>query len=113
MREPSMSAVSTAEVTYAARDSDFGGFAIKHGDHMALLNGQLFDTQKNQEKLLKKLAKEDTFQNAEFINIYYGEDVKESDAEKTLKLFTAACPKAEITMLAGGQPVYYYMISAE
>ena len=108
-----MSGVSTAEVTYAARDSDFGGFAIKHGDHMALLTGQLFDTQKNQEKLLKKLAKEDTFQNAEFINIYYGEDVKESDAEKTLKLFTAACPKAEITMLAGGQPVYYYMISAE
>ena len=108
-----MSGVSTAEVTYAARDSDFGGLAIKHGDHMALLNGQLFDTQKNQEKLLKKLAKEDTFQNAEFINIYYGEDVKESDAEKTLKLFTAACPKAEITMLAGGQPVYYYMISAE
>ncbi|MCI8474244.1 MAG: DAK2 domain-containing protein, partial [Oscillospiraceae bacterium] len=108
-----MSGVSTAEVTYAARDSDFGGFAIKHGDHMALLNGQLFDTQKNQEKLLKKLAKEPTFQNAEFINIYYGEDVKESDAEKTLKLFTAACPGAEITLLAGGQPVYYYMISAE
>ncbi|MCI9264777.1 MAG: DAK2 domain-containing protein [Oscillospiraceae bacterium] len=108
-----MSGVSTAEVTYAARDSDFGGFAIKHGDHMALLNGQLFDTQKNQEKLLKKLCKEDTFQNAEFINIYYGEDVKESEAEKTLKLFTAACPKAEITLLSGGQPVYYYMISAE
>ncbi len=108
-----MEAVSTAEVTYAARDSDFGGFAIKQGDHMALLNGKLFDTHKNQEKLLKKLAKDDTFQNAEFINIYYGEDVKESDAEKTLKLFTAACPKAEITMLSGGQPVYYYMISAE
>ncbi|MCI9402157.1 MAG: DAK2 domain-containing protein [Oscillospiraceae bacterium] len=108
-----MSAVSTAEVTYAARDSDFGGFKIKHGDHMALLNGQLFDTQKNQDKLLKKLAKEDTFQNAEFINIYYGEDVKESDAEKTLKIFSEACPKAEITLLSGGQPVYYYMISAE
>ena len=108
-----MSGVSTAEVTYAARDSDFGGFKIKHGDHMALLNGQLFDTQKNQDKLLKKLAKEDTFQNAEFINIYYGEDVKESDAEKTLKIFSEACPKAEITLLSGGQPVYYYMISAE
>ena len=108
-----MSGVSTAEVTYAARDSDFGGFAIKHGDHMALLNGKLFDTQKSLEKLLKKLVKEDTFQNAEFINIYYGEDVKESDAEKTLKIFSEACPKAEITLLSGGQPVYYYMISAE
>ncbi|MDE6108372.1 MAG: DAK2 domain-containing protein, partial [Oscillospiraceae bacterium] len=108
-----MEAVSTAEVTYAARDSDFGGFAIKQGDHMALLNGKLFDTHKNQEKLLKKLAKDDIFQNAEFINIYYGEDVKESEAEKTLKLFTEACPKAEINLLSGGQPVYYYMISAE
>ena len=108
-----MSGVSTAEVTYAARDSDFGGFAIKRGDHMALLNGKLFDTQKSLDKILKKLCKEDLFQNAEFINIYYGEDVKESDAEKTLKLFTTACPKAEITLLSGGQPVYYYMISAE
>ena len=108
-----MAAVSTAEVTYAARDSDFGGFAIKHGDYMALLNGQLFDTQKSQDKLLKKLAKEEIFQNAEFINIYYGEDVKQSEAEKTLKLFTAVCPNAEITLLSGGQPVYYYMISAE
>ena len=108
-----MSGVSTAEVTYAARDSDFGGFAIKKGDHMALLNGKLFDTQKSLDKILKKMAKEELFQNAEFINIYYGEDVKESDAEKALKLFTAACPKAEITLLSGGQPVYYYMISAE
>ena len=108
-----MEGVSTAEVTYAARDSDFGGFKIKHGDHMALLNGQLLDTQKNQDKLLKKLCKEDVFQNAGFINIYYGEDVSEDDAEKTLKLFTDACPKAEINLLAGGQPVYYYMISAE
>ena len=108
-----MAAVSTAEITYAARDSDFGGFKIKHGDYMALLNGQLFDTQRGQDKLLKKLAKEDTFQNAEFINIYYGADVKESEAEKTLKLFTEACPGAEITLLPGGQPVYYYMISAE
>ena len=80
---------------------------------MALLNGQLFDTQKNQDKLLKKLCKEDVFQNAGFINIYYGEDVSEDDAEKTLKLFTDACPKAEINLRAGGQPVYYYMISAE
>ena len=80
---------------------------------MALLNGKLFDTQKSLDKILKKMAKEELFQNAEFINIYYGEDVKESDAEKALKLFTAACPKAEITLLSGGQPVYYYMISAE
>jgi len=108
-----MAAVSTAEVTYAARDSDFGGFAIKHGDYMALMDGQLFDTSRNQDRLLKKLAKEEKFQSAEFINIYYGADVKSAEAEKTLKLFRDHCPKAEVTLLEGGQPVYYYMISAE
>ena len=108
-----MATVSTAEVTYAARDSDFGGFAIKQGDHMALLNGQLFDTNKNLDRLLKKLCKDSTFQKAEFINIYYGADVTEAQAEKTAKLFRDGCPKAEINLLSGGQPVYYYMISAE
>ena len=48
-----------------------------------------------------------------FINIFYGEDVSEKEAQKALKLFTECCPNAEITLLSGGQPVYYYMISAE
>jgi len=108
-----MEGVSTAEVTYAARNSDFGGTAIRQGDYMALLNGQLFDTERGQDKLLKKLARNDVFQKAEFINIYYGDTIRPSEAEKTLKLFTESCPKAEITLLSGGQPVYYYMISAE
>ncbi|MEA4954999.1 MAG: DAK2 domain-containing protein [Pseudoflavonifractor sp.] len=108
-----MEAVSTAEVTYAARDSEFGGFSIKHGDYMALLNGQLFATERNLDKMLRRLAQEDTYRKAEFINIYYGEDVREPEAEKTRKLFSELCPEAEITILAGGQPVYYYMISAE
>jgi dihydroxyacetone kinase-like predicted kinase len=108
-----MEGVSTAEVTYAARDSDFDGMTIKRGDYMSLLNGKLFDNQKNQEKVLRKLARDESFQNAQFINIYYGEDVKEKEAEKTGRLFTEACPNAEVTVLAGGQPVYYYMISAE
>lgn len=108
-----MAGVSTAEVTYAARDSEFDGMAIKRGDYMSLLNGKLFDNQKSQDKVLRKLAKDEIFQSAQFINIYYGEDVKEKDAEKTRKLFAEACPDAEVTVLSGGQPVYYYMISAE
>jgi len=108
-----MQAVSTAEVTYAARDSDFGGFAIKQGDYMALLNGGLFHTDLDQDALLRRLAQEDTFQKAEFINIYYGEDIQSDAAERTKELFTQACPNAEVSVLSGGQPVYYYMISAE
>ena len=105
--------VHTSEITYAARDSDFDGFAIKRGDYLALTEHQLFGTDRKLEKLLRRLAEADDQQNAEFINIFYGEDVTEREAQKALKLFTECCPNAEITLLSGGQPVYYYMISAE
>ena len=105
--------VTTSEITYAARDSDFDGFAIKRGDYLALTEHQLFGTDRKLDKLLRRLAEADAQQSAEFINIFYGEDVSEKDAQKTLELFTQCCPNAEITLLSGGQPVYYYMISAE
>ena len=64
-------------------------------------------------KYYRRLAEAEAQQSAEFINIFYGEDVSEKEAQKALKLFTECCPNAEITLLSGGQPVYYYMISAE
>ena len=105
--------VHTSEITYAARDSDFDGFAIKQGDYLALTEHQLFGTDQNLDTLLRRLAEADAQQSAEFINIFYGEDVSEKEAQKALALFTECCPNAEITLLSGGQPVYYYMISAE
>ena len=105
--------VRTSEVTYAARDSDFDGFAIKQGDYMALAEHQLFGTDTDLSILLDRLARADAQQNAEFINIFYGEDVTEEEAQGALEIFQNACPNAEITLLSGGQPVYYYMVSAE
>ena len=105
--------VSTSEITYAARDSDFDGFAIKQGDYLALAEHQLFGTDRDLPALLGRLAQAEPQQQAEFITIFYGEDVAEADAQKALEIFRAACPGAEITLLSGGQPVYYYMISAE
>ena len=105
--------VSTSEITYAARDSDFDGFAIKQGDYLALAEHQLFGTDQDIYALLRRLAEAQPQQEAEFITVFYGEDVQEADAQKALAIFQEACPKAEITLLAGGQPVYYYMISAE
>ena len=107
------SKVRTSEVTYAARDSDFGGFAIKQGDYLALEEGQLFGTDRELDTLLDRLAHSDSHQKAEFISIFYGQDVTEEQAQQAEKLFTAACPNAEVSLLPGGQPVYYYMISAE
>ena len=105
--------VRTSEITYAARDSDFDGFAITQGDYMALCEHQLFATNKDLNALLDQLAHSEAHQQAEFISIFYGEDVTEADAEKTQEIFASACPNAEVALLPGGQPVYYYMISAE
>ena len=105
--------VRTSEITYAARDSDFGGFAIKQGDYLALEEGQLFGTDRELDTLLDRLAHSDSHQEAEFISIFYGQDVTEEQAQQAEKLFAAACPNAEVSLLPGGQPVYYYMISAE
>ncbi len=106
-------AVHTSELTYAARDSEFDGFSIKAGDYMALADGHLFGTGATMPQLLEQLAQAEPQQNASFINIFYGEDVSAEDAQATLELFQRLCPSAEVTLLAGGQPVYYYMISAE
>ena len=108
-----MAAVHTSEITYAARDSEFDGFSIRQGDYMALTDGQLFGTDAAIEVLLARLAQAETQQSAEFINIFYGEDVTEADAGRALEIFQRLCPNAEIVLQSGGQPVYYYMISAE
>ena len=105
--------VRTDEITYAARDSDFGGFAIKQGDYMALAEHQLFGTDTDLNALLEKLAKAEGEKGAEFVSIFYGEDVTEEQAEQARAIFAAACPDAEVSVLPGGQPVYYYMISVE
>ncbi len=105
--------VHTSEITYAARDSDFDGFAIKQGDYLALEEHQLFGTDQDLGAILDRLAHSDNHQGAEFISIFYGEDVTEEQAQEAEKIFAAACPNAEVTLLPGGQPVYYYMISAE
>ena len=105
--------VRTSEITYAARDSDFDGFAIHQGDYLALEEHQLFGTDQDLSAMLDRLAHSESHQGAEFISIFYGEDVTEEQAQEAEKIFTAACPNAEVTLLSGGQPVYYYMISAE
>ena len=105
--------VSTAQVTYAARNSDFDGFEIKEGDYLVLLDGKLFGTGPDLKSLLEQLGAHAAEKGAEFINIYTGEGVSESDGVKAEKLFASICPDAEVTSIPGGQSVYYYIISIE
>ena len=105
--------VVTAQVTYAARNSDFDGFAISAGDYLALTDGKLFGTDQKLETLLDQLAALAADKGAEFITVFYGDGVTQEDAQRAEQRFADACPEAEVSMLPGGQPVYYYMISVE
>ncbi len=109
----SLSTVTTAQITYAARNSDFDGFDIKAGDYLALEEGKLFGTDSSLYTLLEKLAADAVEREASFISLYFGEDVSEEDAQKAAGVFESACPDAEVAILSGGQPVYYYIISME
>ena len=105
--------VATAQITYAARNSDFDGFAISEGDYLALLGGKLFGTDREIAVLLEKLADQAAGQGAEFVTLFYGENVSGEEAQRAQEIFAKRCPDAELSVLPGGQPVYYYIISIE
>ena len=108
-----LSSVETMQITYAARNSDFDGYDIHEGDYLAMVGSGLFGTSKDITVLLKGLAEKVRDEGREFITIYYGADTKEKHAQKAADLFADICPGADVNLISGGQPVYYYMISAE
>lgn len=105
--------VDTMQITYAARNSDIDGYDIHEGDYLALYGSALFGTSQDIRVLLKSLAEKVRDEGKEYITIYYGADVKEKHAQKAADLFADICPDADVNLLRGGQPVYYYLISAE
>ena len=108
-----LSGVMTMQITYAARDSDFDGFDIHAGDYLGLCDGALAGTTREITTLLASLADKAAEAGKEFINIFYGADIQEPDAEAALELFRQHAPDAEVNLVSGGQPIYYYLISAE
>ena len=112
MRE-AMKNVTTMQLTYAARDSDFDGHDIHAGEYLALNGGALFGNDTDMDALLRRMAESLNGEGKEFITIFYGADTNEEQAHNAAAIFSAACPDAEITVMNGGQPVYYFLISAE
>ena len=112
MRE-AMKNVTTMQLTYAARDSDFDGHDIHAGEYLALNGGALFGNDTDMDALLRRMAENLNGAGKEFITIFYGADTNEEQAHNAAAIFSAACPDAEITVMNGGQPVYYFLISAE
>ncbi len=108
-----LTGVSTMQITYAARNSDFDGYDIHQGDYLAIADGALFGTSRDVKVLLRSLAEKVRDEGKEYITIYYGEDTPDKQAQKAADLFSELCPGADVNLLNGGQPVYYYLISAE
>ena len=108
-----LSGVMTMQITYAARDSDFDGFDIHAGDYLGLCDGALAGTAREITTLLASLADKAAEAGKEFINIFYGADTTAEQAAHASEIFTKALPSAEVNVLSGGQPIYYYLISAE
>ncbi len=109
----SIGSVHTAQVTYAARDSEFDGHHILAGQYLALLDGALVGSYDSFSSLLTALNEKIQELDPSLISVYYGEDIQEADAENTAQTIEAAFPDAEVITVNGGQPVYYYMISIE
>ena len=106
--------VSTGNVTFAARDSEFGGFKIKEGDIMGLVNGKLEFVGESPVRVAYKTAKSMLTRNTAFVTIIYGEGVTEEDAEELQRLIgNKAGHDVEISVVNGGQPVYHFILSVE
>ena len=105
--------VETMQITYAARNSDFDGYEIHQGDYLALCGGALFGTAQELTALLQRLAGHVAEDGREFVTLYTGADTTPEVGQQALEIFQAACPDAEVTLVEGGQPVYYFLISAE
>ncbi len=106
--------VQTGQVTFAARDSDYDGHQIKKGELLALANGKVSFTETDLEKCVIKLTQDISTENSGFVTLIHGEDVTEADAEKiSAALQDALGSDIEVTLVNGGQPVYYFIISVE
>ncbi|HAN44722.1 MAG TPA: dihydroxyacetone kinase, partial [Ruminococcaceae bacterium] len=108
--------VMTGQITFAARDSDFEGHKIKKGELLALENGKLAFTEKDLSRAVSRVAKNLVKKDSEysFVTLIYGENVKEEEANQILQAVKEKMPdNVEINLINGGQPVYYFIISAE
>ena len=105
--------VSTGSITYAARDSDFDGHNIKEGEYLALCEGKLSASGTDLTEVTGKLVSDMGISDKEFVTVFYGEGVSAEDATVVEGICKESATNAEVMVLDGGQPVYYYLISAE
>lgn len=109
-----LATVRTGQITYAARDSAFDGQNIREGQILGLLESKLVSTELDLTDTLLELCGKMVEEGGEFVTVYYGEDILPEQAEKDFQSLKTSLPaQCEVTLINGGQPVYYYLISVE
>ena len=108
------SKVKTGQVTFAARDSEFGGFKIKENDILGLSDGKLVLSEKDPVKAVVKLVKSMTSKETEFITILYGESISLKQAQLAQEMILALFKNSvEVNLINGEQPIYHFIVSIE
>lgn len=105
--------VTDGSITFAVRDTVMGEFEIKENDLLAMQNGELVYVGKNLPDTAKTLMDSVISPESLYVNIYYGADVTEEDANVLADYVRTAHPEVEVQVVNGGQPLYYYIVSAE
>lgn len=108
-----MERVQTAQITYAVRNTSIDGMEIHEGDIMAIGDHGMLAVDTSVLGAAKAALEAMLNEDSELVTIYYGSDVTEADAEAFRKQAEEEFPDKEIELQYGGQPIYYYMISAE
>lgn len=106
--------VATGQITFAARDSDFDGNKIKQGELLAMHNGKITFVEHELKKCAVRLTKSMLTRDSAFVTAIYGSDVSEEQAHEIEEAIREKLPRdIEFSMIPGGQPVYYFIISVE
>lgn len=106
--------VSTGQITFAARNSEYGGFKIKENEIIALDNGKLVFTEKNPVKAVTKLTRSMVQRDTSFVTLIYGKDITDKQANDALQSVKSKLNShIEVTLIKGDQPVYYFIVSIE
>lgn len=109
----SIKEVDTIQLTHAAKNSDFDGHKIIQGDVLAIYNDRIIGHSVRPEKTWEKIARAALEAGKKIINIYFGSDSNEKEAEKCAKTFKKIIKDCSVDIIDGGQPVYNFLISAE
>ncbi len=105
--------VTSGNVTYAVKNTEMDGLEIHEGDYIGVSEGHIISDDKELSVATLELVSEIADEDSEFVTVYYGEDVSDDDAKALAASIEGALDDVEVTVVNGGQSVYYYIISIE